>query len=165
MCLLILSDFILSSHTLFSSSLNASSHIWMSGHAAPGQGNQNELIFMKLKSAILISKLQYASENFFTINKFWKAVFWINPTALQCGEMGVSKQTRESQFVETWDIPNRGGYDTQSGSWRPNQEFKVGGVGWGNLWSHWELLNRHVWSNLCLRKHLRKLDIVMHACL
>lgn len=102
---------------------------------------------------------------FFTINKFWKAVCWINPTALQCGEMGVSKQTRESQFVETWDIPNRGGYDTQSGSWRPNQEFKVGGVGWGNLWSHWELLNRHVWSNLCLRKHLRKLDIVMHACL
>lgn len=50
--------------TLFNSSLNAS-YIWMSGHAAPGQGNQNKLIFMKLKSTILISKLHYASEIFF----------------------------------------------------------------------------------------------------
>lgn len=38
------------------------------------QQNQNELIFRKLKFTILISRVHYASEIYFTINKLWTVV-------------------------------------------------------------------------------------------
>lgn len=43
-------------------------------------------------------------------------------------EMWGNRQTKEHQYLEAGDIPNRGGYDRESGSGKPNQEFKVGVV-------------------------------------
>lgn len=44
--------------------------------------------------------------------------------------------SRQEKCVEARDIPNRAGYDLESSTWKPNEEFKVGGMGVGGLRSH-----------------------------